>query len=94
MANAGAEDWKVLASLFPEGWQEQAQKTGAIERKRGITEPDALLRLFLLHIARGYSLRETAVRAKEGGLANISDVGLLKRLRRSEEWLRWLSCSW
>ena len=28
--------------------------------------------------------------AQEGGLATISDVGLLKRLRRSEEWLRWL----
>jgi hypothetical protein len=49
-----------------------------------------LLRLFLLHVARGYSLRETAVRAKESGLATISDVGLLKRLRRSEDWLHWL----
>jgi hypothetical protein len=90
MTNAAEEDWYVLASLFPEGWQEQAKQTGAIERQRGITDPDALLRLFLLHVARGYSLRETAVRAKESGLAAISDVGLLKRLRRSEEWLHWL----
>jgi hypothetical protein len=41
----------------------------------------------LLHVAKGYSLRETAVRAREAGLAEISDVGLLKRLRRSELWL-------
>jgi Transposase DDE domain len=90
MVNAAEEDWRVLASLFPDGWQQQAKETGAIERQRGITDPEALLRLFLLHVARGYSLRETVVRAKEGGLATISDVGLLKRLRRSEDWLHWL----
>src|ERR1700688_1800224 len=66
------------------------RKAGPMERQRGITIPETLLRLFLLHVARGYSLRETAVRAKESGLATISDVGLLKRLRRSEDWLHWL----
>jgi hypothetical protein len=90
MTNAADEDWRVLASMFPEGWQQQAKQTGAMERQRGITAPEALLRLFLLHVARGYSLRETVVRAKEAGLAAISDVGLLKRLRRSEDWLHWL----
>ena len=92
MVNAAEEDWRVLTSLFPEGWQQQAKQTGAIERQRGITAPEALLRLFLLHVARGYSLRETVVRAREAGVATISDVGLLKRLRRSEDWLHWL-CS-
>ena len=90
MTNVTAEDWQVLVSLFPAGWQEQAKITGAMERQRGITSPEALLRLYMLHVGRGYSLRETTVRAKEGGVASISDVGLLKRLRRSEDWLRWL----
>jgi Transposase DDE domain len=90
MENAAEEDWQVLASLFPKGWDQQAKETGAMERQRGITAPDTLLRLFLLHVARGYSLRETSVRAEEAGLATISDVGLLKRLRRSEDWLHWL----
>lgn len=90
MQNATDEDWEVLLSLFPEGWEYQAKETGAMERQRGIKVPAALLRLFLLHVARGYSLRETTVRAKESGLAIISDVGLLKRLRRSEDWLHWL----
>jgi len=90
MANESEEDWAVLLSLFPEGWERQAKETGAMERQRGITIPETLLRLFLLHVARGYSLRETAVRASEAGLATISDVGLLKRLRRSEDWLHWL----
>ena len=90
MQNATEEDWQVLLSLFPAGWERQAQETGAMERQRGITIPETLLRLFLLHVARGYSLRETSVRANEAGLATISDVGLLKRLRRSEDWLQWL----
>lgn len=88
--NATEEDWTVLISLFPKGWDRQAKETGAMERQSGIKIPATLLRLFLLHVARGYSLRETAVRAKESGLATISDVGLLKRLRRSEDWLHWL----
>jgi hypothetical protein len=90
MQPATEEDWVVLRSLFPEGWDRQAKATGAMERRRGIQIPETLLRLFLLHVARGYSLRETAVRAGEAGLATISDVGLLKRLRRSEDWLHWL----
>lgn len=90
MHNAAEEDWGILVSLFPEGWDRQAKETGAMERQSGITIPDTLLRLFLLHVARGYSLRETAVRAKAADLATISDVGLLKRLRRSEDWLHWL----
>src|SRR2546427_13086247 len=88
--NATEEDWTVLLSLFPEGWDRQAKETGAMERQSGIKIPETLLRLFLLHVARGYSLRETAVRAKESGLATISDVGLLKRLRRSAGWLHLL----
>jgi hypothetical protein len=42
MMNAAEEDWQVLASLFPEGWQEQAKQTGAIERQRGITDLGAI----------------------------------------------------
>src|ERR1700688_3499664 len=70
------------------------RKAGPMERQRGIKVPETLLRLFLMHVARGYSLRETSVRANEAGLATISDVGLLKRLRRSEDWLQWLCMQW
>lgn len=94
MENAADEDWQVLTSLFPEGWDQQAKETGAMERQRGITSAETLLRLFLLHIARGYSLRETSVRAEEAGLATISDVGLLKRLRRSRNGCIGCARSW
>src|SRR5579864_5225924 len=82
------ENWKVLVSLLPAGWQQTAWQSGAIERLRGFPSPDVLLRMLLLHVARGYSLRETVVRAKLANWTDISDVALLKRLHNSEEWLR------
>lgn len=48
------------------------------------------MRTLLLHVAQGFSLRETVVLAKLADLAAVSDVALLKRLRNSEEWLRCL----
>ena len=44
------------------------------------------MRTLLIHTANGYSLRETAVVAKAGDIANVSDVALLKRLRNSVQW--------
>ena len=62
------ENWKILTTLFPEGWREQATELGAIERFRSFTT-EALMHTLLIHIARGYSLRETVVRAKAAGIA-------------------------
>jgi hypothetical protein len=90
MENAAEESWRVLLSLFPTQWRELAMASGAIERLRGFSSAEALLRTLLLHIANGFSLRETAVQAKLASLADVSDVALLKRLRNSEEWLRGL----
>ncbi len=82
------ENWDVLLSAFPSGWRQLARETGAIkhELKEFRSESD-LLRVLLMHVGKGYSLRETAVIAKAAGLADVSDVALLKRLRRSEIWL-------
>jgi hypothetical protein len=88
MDNAANEDWEVLAGLFPGGWQEEALRSGAVERLRGFSSVDVLLRTLLLHVGSGFSLRETAVRAKLADWADVSDVALLKRLRNSESWLR------
>lgn len=90
MENAFDEDWKVVMNLLPSGWLDRARQSGAVERLRGFASPEELLRTLLLHVACGYSLRETAVRAKAAGLAAVSDVALLKRLRRAEAWLRML----
>jgi hypothetical protein len=85
------KDWEVIKSLLPDGWEEKANELGALRRKRGFSSEEKLLRTLLIHIAEGISFRETAVRAKEGVLADVSDVALLKRLRQSGPWLSWLA---
>ena len=67
-----------------------ARRCGAIERLPGFPCSEVLLLMILLHVGKGYSLRETTVQAKLANWADISDVALLKRLRQSEEWLRLL----
>jgi hypothetical protein len=47
--------------------------------------------VLLIHLADGAGLRETAVRAKLAGLANISYVGILKRLKRCGAWFKWMA---
>lgn len=82
------EDWEVVCSLLPCGWRELARDTGALKGLRKDKSPESLLRVLLLHLGCGHSLRETVARARQAGLADLSDVALLKRLRKSEEWLR------
>lgn len=85
-------DWETLLSFLPEGWEEQARKTKALWRRGWeVQDPEVLLHILLIHLAQGYSLKETAVRAKESGLASLSSVAIYKRLRRSGEWLRWMA---
>ena len=82
------EEWELLAGFLPEGWRALAAETGAMQRARGaIRSPDTLLQVLLLHVATGLSLKQAAARAEVQGLATLSDVALLKRLRRAEGWL-------
>jgi hypothetical protein len=88
------EEWAILASLLPPGWEALAKELGALQRVqkvRGISSPATLLRIILLHAASGLSLHQTVVRAQTQGLASMSDVALLKRLRSAEPWLRELT---
>jgi len=87
------EDWKLLLNLLPVGWEQEAVLSGASERLRGFASIADLLRTLLLHVGKGYSLRETVVRAKATGIAQVSDVALMKRLQKAEEWLRRLCVS-
>lgn len=85
------EDWSVIERMLPPGWREKARELGALKRRRGFVDAAALLRVLLIHLVDGCSLRETAVRAREGGLASVSDVALLKRLKWSHAWFRWMA---
>ena len=85
------ENWAVLLTFLPTGWEESARRLGALRRCRKFADAESLLRTLLIHLADGCSLRETVARAKAGNIASVSDVALLKRLRSSGEWLRWLA---
>ena len=85
------ENWEILCSFLPPHWAEQARRLGAMRRARYISDPGIVLRILLLHLATGCSLAETAARASASGLAPISAVGVFKRLRAAEPWLRWLA---
>jgi hypothetical protein len=82
------EDWPLLLSMMPSGWQELAHQTQALKGLRQDKEASVCLRTLLLHLGCGYSLRETAVRVREAKLATLSDVAILKRLRKSKDWLQ------
>lgn len=81
------QDWNLLANFFPARWQELAVQTDATKGLRKNKPIGNLLRVILIHIACGCSLRETVARAQKAKLADMSDVALLKRLRKCKEWL-------
>jgi len=60
---------------------------GAFSRAREVKTAIDLLRLARMYGPGGLSLRTAAALAAEGGLCGISDVALLKRLRRAVDWL-------
>jgi hypothetical protein len=84
-------DWKAMVSFLPEGWKEKAKELGALSRNRKFTTAETLLRVLLIHIGCGYSLRVTSALSKESGLADVSDVALLKRLKACGDWFSWMS---
>ena len=81
------EDWNLLATFFPEDWRTLAAEKGALKGLRKDKSPESLLRVLLMHLACGHSLRETVVRARRADLADLSAVALMKRLRKSRDWL-------
>jgi hypothetical protein len=67
-----------------------ARDTKAFVRSRGVRDPATLLRLALAYGAGGLSLRRTVAWAEAAGVARISDVSLLDRLRNAKDWLELL----
>lgn len=85
------QDWEVVMQMLPAQWEAKAAELGAVRRLRGFDSVGSVLRVLLIHLADGCSLRETAVRASAGGLAAVSDVALLKRLRGCAAWFEWMT---
>lgn len=93
MAQSGvvADEWGIIEKLLPTGWREAARAHGAFRRVRYLSDPGALLRLLLFHAVTDFGLRQTVAQARASGIAAMSQVALLKRLRQSGDWLAWLA---
>lgn len=85
-------DWHWLLSRLgsAEELERSARRFGAFERRRQIRDGESLLRLCLGY-GCGLSLRETAAWAGITGIAALSDVAVLNRLRGSADWLSHLA---
>jgi hypothetical protein len=85
------ENWSMIEKILPVGWEKKAKECkawgGAYVQK--FLSPSILLRVLLMHIT-GSSLRQTAVQAKVGDLVDVSDVAILKRLRKCQAWFCWM----
>lgn len=81
--------WPYLMTLMggSERINELARETAAFVRGRKIGNAETLLRLILIWAAAGRSLMDTAALAAEAGVADVSDVALVKRFSRSGDWL-------
>lgn len=64
-----------------------ARETGAFRRARGFETAIDLLRMILAYCLGDKGLRLTAAWAASIGLADVSNVALLKRLRNCGDWL-------
>lgn len=85
-----ADEWKVLEGLLPARWKAAARELKAFRRARYLPDPAPLLRLLLFHAVNDGGLRETVAQARTSGIADMSQVALLKRLRTAGPWLTWL----
>ena len=81
------DDWTLLRSFLPRDGRELAADCGAPKELRKDKSSVNVLQVLLLHLAFGHSHRETVVRARQAGLADLSDIALMKRLRKSKDWL-------
>jgi hypothetical protein len=85
------KDWDVTVAKLggTASLAASARETKAFQRDgRAIADATSLLRLVLAYCLGQHGLRLTAAWAAVVGIADISNVGLLKRLRRCEGWLQ------
>src|SRR3954470_5218838 len=80
--------WSYLRSFLPSEseLESSARSSGALLRRRVIRKAETLLRLALVYCC-GMSLRQTSCWAHVQGLGKISQVGVMKGLRRCSGWL-------
>jgi hypothetical protein len=81
------EQWAQLMTMLPSDIEETVRQFGVLRRRREVRDAPTLILLAMSYAVVGRSLRDTAAWAKGVGLASLSDVALLKRLKAADDWL-------
>lgn len=81
------QEWARVRGHLPPDLEASARASGALRRRREVRSAAALLRLALAYALSGWPLRLVAAWAAVLGLAHLSDVALLYRLRGTRAWL-------
>jgi hypothetical protein len=81
------EEWAILRGWLGNDLISTARSAGFVRRSTGRVDPEVWLRLILMHVAGGLSLKQTMARAAELGWCSLSHVALFKRLRCAHDWL-------
>lgn len=83
------DDWlRTIEQLGGRGLLEkEGRETGAFRRSREISSATDCLRIALGYCLGAVGLRQTAAQAEALGLASLSNVALLKRVRKCLPWL-------
>jgi hypothetical protein len=88
------EEWPYILSLMPRNLEELCGSKLAMTRRREIANASDYLRLCMAYSICDMSLRQTAAWATAIGLADLSDVAVLKRLRTASGWLGSVIAEW
>jgi hypothetical protein len=84
------ENIEKLIEKLPEGYEKAASETGGFKQKREIKTATDLLRLIFVYIVNGLSYIEISTISKLKGIADISDVGFMKRFSNCGELFKWI----
>jgi hypothetical protein len=79
--------WAELTGVLASDLDASAKASGALVRRRGIQSAQDLLRMIFAYAICDCSLRLVGAWLVISGLADISDVAILRRLRHSQRWL-------
>jgi Transposase DDE domain len=81
-------NWEAARRFLPFDLDGLAMETGALSRRRGVANGEALVRTLLLLALPNASLRRVALMAQECGLSKMNSTALFKRVRASERLLQ------
>lgn len=80
--------WQQILARIPLDLETSARETGALARRRGIRSASDLLRVVLMYTLVDWSFRLIGAWASARTLAEISDVAVRQRVRRTLPWLQ------